>query len=407
MKYQDVINKRAFARQTIIKPLYDKGFKKLALSISNCADYINYALCLDCNTLHFNGFSSCKERICPICSKKRSMLLFKRFVPVFRNLIKQGYYINGLNFTIVNNDNLKKSIEVLNKAFRILQHDDKNFRKEFNKRFIGGLRSLEIKIGENSKLWHPHLHCLVVKNKFSRDFDFLSDAWNKAVKLAGGKESETTPGLYGLVSIFSLVDKKNTNTPLEKSIEVGTLETLKYITKFDYELDSERIPELITAIKGVRMLNTWGVLRKVDINVEEDMNKPYTEVLQSVCSVCKGTDFFEFTSRRTFNNVHDFNIDDAIITQQPANKPGEYLVDPFGEFEIGKVYNGVMWTELHAALKGKMINIVHEYGQCIYRFPKKLDSKMLRFIKNKPVAIKELVFDSTMIKKIQEIDNKK
>ena len=397
MNYKDVIEKRAFARNTIIKPLYDKGFKKLAYSISHCADFIDYALCLDCNTLHYNGFSSCKERICPICSKKRSLLLFKRFVPVFRNLLNEGYYINGLNFTIVNTDNLAKSIEVINKAFRYIQGGSKSIRKEFNRRFVGGLRSLEIKLGENSKLWHPHLHCLVVKKEYSRDFDFLSEVWNKAVKLAGGEESKTTPGLYGLVSIFSLVDKKNANTDKEKSIEIGTLETLKYITKFDYDIDSDRIPELITSIKGVRMLNTWGILRNINLDVDSDMNKSYREVLQSCCSVCKGTNFFEFTSARTFNGVHDFNIDDCIVSQEAIDKPGQYIVDPFGQCKVGELYDGVMWTELHEQLKGKTINITIEYGQYIYRFPKKLNSKLLRFVRNKPIGLKELVFDKSML----------
>lgn len=397
MNYKDVIEKRAFARNTIIKPLYEKGFKKLAYSISHCADFIDYALCLDCNTLYYNGFSSCKERICPICSKKRSLLLFKRFVPVLKNLLNEGYYINGLNFTIVNTNNLAKSIEVLTKAFRILQHDDKCLKKEFNKRFIGGLRSLEIKIGENSKLWHPHLHCLVVKKEFSRDFDFLSEAWNKAVKLAGGTESKTTPGLYGMISIFSLVDRRNANTDKEKSIEIGTLETLKYITKFDYDIDSDKLPELITSIKGVRMLNTWGILRNINLNIESDMNKSYREVLQSCCSICKGTNFFEFSSRRTFNNVCDFNIDDCIVIQKPIDKPGQYIVDPFGQFKIGELYNGVMWTELHEQLKGQTINITIEYGQCIYKYPKKMNSKLLKFVKDKPFVIKELVFDKSML----------
>ncbi len=369
MKYRDLISKRELTKTTLLPALFNSGFKKLAFDISQCADFLDYALCMDCKQLHFNGFSSCKQRLCPICSKKRSQLLFLRFLPVFKDLLNEGYYINGLNFTIVDSSNLKKSLEVLNKAFRYIQGENKQLRKEFKHRFIGGVRATEVKIGANSKLWHPHLHCLVVKDKFEHDFDWLSKAWNRAVQLAGGEESKTTPGLYGMVSIFSLKDKHGLNSDKEKSVEIGVVETFKYITKFDFDVDIDYLPELIKSVKGVRMINTWGILRKINLDVENEMNKPYREVFQSVCTICGGTDFFEFTSRKTFNNVRDFDLEHSISHLEPIHRPGLAMIWPDAEFEVGKVYNGILWTESHESLRGKTFNVIYENKHYIYNMP--------------------------------------
>lgn len=355
---------RYLAHNVIVPVLSSKGFNKLAKDITACGEYIDYALCSSCYTNHYNGFSSCKQRFCPICAKKRSLLYFSRFCPAIRELIGKGYYVNGLNFTIVNTDNLKNSIEVINRAFRILQHDDNNNSKEFNRRFIGGVRCLEVKLGENEKLWHPHLHCLVVKDKYERDIEFLQKAWNHAVKLAGGKESTTTPGLYGLVSIFSLKDKKNLNTVSEKSIEIGCLETLKYITKFDYDIDADKIPELIPALKGVRCINTWGILRKINIDIEEDMNKSFTEVCEQCCSNCGGTDFIEFSSKRIYKDVQDFDENNFVISGiKGKHKVG--LVELAENLVVGQLYDGVMFTEKHLHLIGKRFNVIFENGKYI------------------------------------------
>ncbi len=369
MKFADLIQKREFSKTILLPNLYAKGFKKLAYAISQCADFLDYALCMDCRTLHFNGFSSCKQRLCPVCSKKRSLLLFKRFVPVLKDLLNEGYYINGLNFTIVDSNNLDKSLNTLNKAFRILSHDDKTFAKEFKKRFVGGVRATEVKIGSNSGLWHPHLHCLVVKDKFEKDYTWLSEAWNKAVMLAGGVESKTTPGLYGMVSIFSLKDKHDLNSDKEKSVEIGVVETFKYITKFDFDVDIDYLPELIKSVKGVRMINTWGILRKINLDIENEMNKPYREVFQSCCTMCGGTDFFEFTTRHIFHDVHDFDLEYSISRLEPVHKPGLAMIWPDACFKVGEVYNGIMWTDSHERLRGQSFNVIYENGYYVYNQP--------------------------------------
>ena len=259
-----------------------------------------------------------------------------------------------LNFTITDSTDLEKSIQVLNDSFRYLSHQNRFMKKVFNSIFIGGIRSLEVKVGENSKKWHPHLHCIVVKDKYSKDFEFLRDSWNMAVKKCGGIES-SLDGKYGSVFVSSIVDKKNPKNSNEYSVETGVLETLKYITKFDYSSYGDMLPELVRALKGVRSINTWGCLRNINLDVEEDMDKTYSEVYKVACSVCGSTDFIKFTSRSLLPNTKCFDYSDSVLEKQDKLLPGK--VEIRDGLEVGKLYGGVMFTALHATLAGKQFEV--------------------------------------------------
>ena len=257
MKYKDLLQKQYLAKNIVAPAFYVAGYKKIAEHINDCSTFKRYSVCSDCGQIYFNGSYLCHERFCPICNKKRSMIYFYRFVPVIKKLLSRGYYVNMLNFTLVDDSNLQHSLDVLTKAFRYIQHDSKEYRKMFNSMFVGGVSSKEIKLGENSKLWHPHIHCIVIKDHYSEDFEYLKLIWNNSVRLAGGNASATDPTKYGSVYISSIVDRASHLSDKQSSIEVGVLETMKYITKFDYQLDSALIPELVKSLKNVRTVNTW------------------------------------------------------------------------------------------------------------------------------------------------------
>lgn len=370
MEYKKFLHKLANTRLYVIPALEKAGFKQKAFNMYDCGSYKDYLICTSDYTAHFNGFSSCKDRFCPLCQEKRSRLYFARFVPVFRKLLKQGYYVNMLNFTITDTATLQEGLDILTKAFRYLQHENKIYRKLFKQSFAGGVICKEIKEGENSKLWHPHLHSLVVKDHFSKDFDWLKDAWNHAVKIAGGRPSASDPSKYGSVHICSVIDRKNLNTDKFKSVEAGCIETIKYITKFDWQCTSaDKVKELITTLKGVRAINTWGILRKIDLNVENELDKSFNEIRKCCCTVCGGTDFYQIYTRMTLKNVVDFKDTDYDCTQEYklnyTNGQLTRLVELKDELEVGQVYDGVMFTEEHEKLKGQAFAVITDKGKIL------------------------------------------
>lgn len=380
MKFKDLLEKQFLARNTVAPSFENAGFHKIATDIMDCATFKNYALCLDCDTVHFNGASVCHNRFCPICNLKRSRAYFSRFVPVIKDLLSKGYYVNMLNFTIVDDSDLSHALSVLTKSFRYIQHDNKEYSKIFNSMFVGGVSSKEVKLGENSKLWHPHIHCLVVKDHYSQDFEYLKYIWNDAVRVCGGNPGSTDSGKFGSVFVCSIIDKQGLNTDYIKSVEMGVLETMKYITKFDYQLDNSLLPELVRALKGIRTVNTWGCLRNVSTNVESDINKSYTELVKQCCAVCGGHDFFEFCSTKTLQNVADFDMDKAELVQTPKYNLGHNELTPLfklrDDLVIGQKYGNVVYSQLQAQFVGKFIKA--EHGMNNTYFVRKLDEVNVR-----------------------------
>lgn len=280
MKFAEFRERRFFARTQVVPLLEKAGFAEKANKIKFCGHFKKIAECNDCGTWHFNGSDSCKDRFCPLCQKKRSLLWFAKITPLLREYLQKDYYVNMLNFTIRDTENLDYGINLINNAFRYLMHDNKKTAREFNKRFIGGVRSLEVKRGKNSGLWHPHFHCLVVKYEYSKDFEWLKREWNNALCVVSGRYGEK----LGSVDIRGFTKDQN------KGLETAICECFKYMTKFNWAVKD--IPELILTMDNRKTLVTWGCVRfKLGNSVEEDLDKPLSEIKSCVCSVC-GCDSF-------------------------------------------------------------------------------------------------------------------
>lgn len=280
MKYTEFKERKNFAKNKVVPLLAECGFQERAEKIALCGHFKNVAICKDCGTWHFNGASSCKDRFCPLCQKKRSLLWFSKITPLLHDYLDKGYFVNILNFTIRDVDNLKYGVDLLNDAFRYLTHDNHQLAREFNKRFIGGLRSMEIVTGANSGKWHPHLHCMVVKFKYSKDFEWLKGAWEHSLQVVAH-----TAEKIGSVYI------KGFTADNRKGIETAICETFKYMTKFNWK--AKDIPELVNTMEGRRTISTWGCIRYMlsDYDAENEMDMTLTEIKDRICSTCGGQSF--------------------------------------------------------------------------------------------------------------------
>ena len=287
---------REFSLNCIIPGFESAGLDNRFRKLKSCGEFTITKKCKDCNTYYFDGWFSCKDRFCPLCQKKKSLQYVAKLMPVLIDLADKGYYIQLLNFTIKDSGNLKFGIKTLTNAFRYMSHQNRTYSKEFNKRFVGGIKSLEIKKGANSKEWHPHYHCIVVKKEYSNDFDFLKDSWNESVKAVTG----LTGCDVKLGSVFIQGINGNNRKELLKSV----VESLKYMTKYDGEfdtkkshtlalssLDKDSILELVEATENVRQLSTWGLLRNFNSKEEDSEQEDLQDLVKRVCLVCSSKNF--------------------------------------------------------------------------------------------------------------------
>lgn len=286
------VNKHLIVPSFLKARLVDEAWK-----IDSCARIVNTIKCDHCGTHHFKGFSRCKSRYCAICNKAKSMLWLAKLYPYLKAWLDSGNYIVFVNYTIRDRADLKEALNVIQGAWRHMTHEHKQMRKEFKNRYDGGVRSLEVKIGENSRMWHPHFHTMVLKRRYSADdYSFLAPAWSKSVEAAGGGKygSENQEGIVYIESFSAYSKRGGKKLTYEERLLKSIMEVVKYMTKFDYVNDTpEHLQELYYSLKGSRQISTWGVLykipREVDRALDSLSDEQITDFVCQVCGCTKGT----------------------------------------------------------------------------------------------------------------------
>ncbi len=284
MKYDTFIEVRKKSKN-IISPAFEKaGLRDIANKINECGDFSIMYDCLDCHTKTWKGFSRCKSKFCPTCNKVKSSIWIARTYETFSRYLLEGKYIVMFTLTIRDRESLSEALSILNRAWRYFYKEDRISAREIKCSFIGGVKSLEVKTGRNSGLWHPHLHCLMIKDEYSYDKVILDALWRRCVEKAGGE-------CEGITDIRSIYCKQKDGVPdydkdkLIKAIQ----EVSKYITKFDYSKEApERLRELVESLHGVRQMDTFGVCHNIQKKVDEDLNEdmPLNKIVEHTCKVC-------------------------------------------------------------------------------------------------------------------------
>lgn len=276
MRYFDFLERKNYSRSVVIPALFNAGLDKKALLLSQCGHFKDIAVCQECGDREFYGFCCCRDRFCPICEKKRSLLWFAKLVPVTQDLLSEGKILNMMTLTIPDQQDLKNVLKCLLGTWRNFTHQNLKQSKEFKRRFIGGIRFLEVKRGKNSKLWHPHFHLIVVKDSKERDFEWLVESWSKSYSLFVKQKVQCNVDIRP----FKFTKKDE----LLKSV----LEVCKYVSKFDWSNENVNdIAEFVDCLANVRSVSSWGIFReKLKGDVEEEMNMPLLDLKQLICKTC-------------------------------------------------------------------------------------------------------------------------
>ena len=172
-------------------------------------------------------------------------------------------------------------LDDISSFWRDFYNSNRSFRNEFKKRFLGGLRSTEIKKGRNGN-WHVHLHLFLISDKeFRKDFDFLKSRWKFVTNGEGSvwiKQAKT----YDVV-----------------------VEVIKYITNLE-KVSLDDLGEIYLNVKNRRLVSSLGILRGVEKKVESDLDSSVADDVDFVCRVC-GFDRYKFES--VLYNEVDFMYD--------------------------------------------------------------------------------------------------
>jgi plasmid rolling circle replication initiator protein Rep len=147
-----------------------------------CGDVLKFSVTDGVKKLERANF--CKDRLCPMCTWRKSLKLGRIIQKVVDYLDKDYRYVM-LTLTLKNctDDELSNTLDVFLDGFNyFLKY------KECKKAFRGYFRSLECKRALDTEMWHPHIHALIaVKPSYfaSRDYirhDRLRELWSRAVR---------------------------------------------------------------------------------------------------------------------------------------------------------------------------------------------------------------------------------
>lgn len=172
----------------------------------------------------------CHDRWCPACSKSRAMVLRCNLEPLLK-----GHAVRMVTLTLKHSDDpLSVTLDRLHASFDALRE-----RSLWTNAVTGGVAFIEVKHNPDTSRWHPHLHVLCIGT-------YLPQKLLKADWLAVTGDSH-------IVDVRLVKDEG-------KIVQYVT----KYITKpcpNDLYRDSHALAEAIRALKGRRLVTTFGTWR--------------------------------------------------------------------------------------------------------------------------------------------------
>lgn len=242
---------------------------EMANRMRACGQYVMAIECLGCETKHFAGFMRCKVRYCLPCAKVRAMLWVSRILKFIEDN-QDEYEYHMVNLTIRSMDDLAIMYDTMQGYWRKLVHvhgKSNVHSKVFRARFLGGIKSVEVKKGK--KGWHVHIHSLVctVKGEYKKDYEWLQRAW---YDITNGNGSVYVKKIKGSIK--------------------DVVEVTKYIVKPGIYSDEEML-EIITYLVGRQQVSTFGVMRGMGRAVEADMESVEDKKLaQFICAKCGCTE---------------------------------------------------------------------------------------------------------------------
>ena len=165
------------------------GYEHKAERVSSCGTFLEFALQQSSDTWHLRKANFCRDRLCPMCSWRRSYKIYAQISQIM-NVIEKDYAFLFLTLTVPNCSavTLSDTIDRLQLGWRKLIHDNKRFKSSVK----GFFRVLEVTRNKDRfspfyNTYHPHFHVILAVSKSyftSREYIKQSEMlefWRKAM----------------------------------------------------------------------------------------------------------------------------------------------------------------------------------------------------------------------------------
>lgn len=239
-------------------------YQKLENNLRKCGHWLVFR---DYYTINENRLISadfCKKHLlCPLCAIRRGAKYLQAYLPKYEQVTRDNPKLKAymITLTVVNGDDLLERVQHLQKAYRKMLMNGRRFREgkrgykyTESSKALGGVFSTEVKRGENSGLWHPHLHMVWLCEE-EPNLERLAKEWKE---YTGDSHVVDITPFYG--------------DPVESFCEV-----FKYALKFS-DMECEDTWFAFKTLTGKRLIDCFGVLKGVEVD-EDLLESPIDEDL--------------------------------------------------------------------------------------------------------------------------------
>lgn len=260
----------------LLSKAYESINKSKAERLTSCGKVLTFAVDRQTGQKVLTNAESCRVRLCPLCSWRRSLKNFWNTIKIVRWLKanesrqevgKHSYIFITLTVKNCRGDALSATIDDLFAAVKRLYE-----RKEIKKAFRGMVRNLEIThnvnpVSKDYDTFHPHFHMIAaVRPSYFASKDYLSkkriaEIWKESLRV------DYDP----VVDVRRVKARSDTGSdPDDCGAAQAVAECSKYAAKAadyiipdDWDLTVETVRVLDAALDRRRLINYSGIFREV------------------------------------------------------------------------------------------------------------------------------------------------
>lgn len=247
---------------------YENIDPKKAARLKECASWLEFALVDGGKKLTLANF--CRVRLCPMCSWRRGLKIFKNTSRVVASATTEyGYQYIFLTLTAKNcsGEQLKNEIDKYYAAWNRMAG-----YKDFRSAIKGWYRGLEVKhnvnhLSDNYNTYHPHFHCVLAVNpSYFTDKTYISHAkWTSLWQSAMNLDYEPQ------------VDIRKVKGSFDKTVAEIAKYAVKdgdYIIPDDWDLTTDTVRLLDKVLDRRRLVAYGGKFRELHkkLNLDDEMD---------------------------------------------------------------------------------------------------------------------------------------
>ena len=261
----------------------------MAAKVQGCGDYLLFRHFFTVDKVKLHAAHFCKKHLlCPLCAIRRGAKALAAYLARWEAIQLQKPALRPflVTLTVKDGPDLAERFKHLNKSQHELWKRKHRGRGSVLDQVEGAVWSYEVKRGQGSGVWHPHLHMIALA-ECEPSAERLSREWH-----------EITGDSF-------IVDVR----PISQDDPVsGFIEVFKYAVKFSDQEPADTVHAWET-LRGKRLLASSGCFRGVEVPDE----------LTDDCADVEGLPFMDMLYR--FTRAAGYSLEQVTRGQDEARKP--------------------------------------------------------------------------------------